>query len=139
MEDEQMDAILTARQLGKAIQSDERFMKMSMAQQKSDEDQKLQQMIQEFNQKRMELNSALQEKDKDKEKISVMDTELKAMYQEIFQNENMVAFTAARSEMEQMIAFVNQIVSGSTQGLDPDTIEYQESCGGDCGGCAGCS
>ena len=133
-----MDSIQAARELGKAIQEDGRFIKMMAAQQKSDEDTGLQDMIAQFNQTRVDLNREIQKPDKDQEKVSSMDAEMKDLYQQIFMNEHMAAFTAARNDMEQMMTFVNQIITGSAQGLDPETIEYQESCGGDCSGCSGC-
>ena len=134
-----MDAIQSARELGKTIQNDDIFIKMMAAQQRSDEDAQLQEMIVRFNQIRMDLNEEIQKPDKDQEEVSRLDKSMKDLYQKIFQNENMAGYTAARNEMEQMLAFVNQIITGSAQGLDPDTIEFQESCGGDCGGCSGCS
>jgi len=134
-----MDVIQAARELGKAIQADDRFIKMSMAQEKSDQDQELQGMIQSFNQERAALNSLLQDREANAEAIPAQNEKIKQMYEQVFQNENMAAFTAARGEMEQLMEFVNQIVTGSTQGQNPDTIQFQESCGGQCGGCSGCS
>ncbi|HAN44494.1 MAG TPA: YlbF family regulator, partial [Ruminococcaceae bacterium] len=33
---------------------------------------------------------------------------------------------------------VNQIIVGSVNGQDPDSIEEQSSCGGSCSSCSGC-
>ena len=44
-----MDVIELARELGKAIQQDERFLSMQIARQNSDNDDELQQLIGEFN------------------------------------------------------------------------------------------
>lgn len=134
-----MDVILAARELGKAIQADERFIRTKVAEQANEEDQALQQSIREFNGKRAELNSEVQKSDKDHDRIQVLDGELKAMYKEIFQNENMQSYSAAREELNYILNFVNQIITGSANGQDPEAIQYQESCGGDCGGCSGCS
>ena len=136
-----MDVILAARQLGKAIQEDERYVKMLISQQKSDEDQELQGMMEAFNHDRMGLNMELQKHDdeRDDEKIKIIDTALKKLYTIIFQNENMARYTQTKNDVEQMLAFVNQIISGSANGQNPDEIEFQESCGGECGGCSGCN
>lgn len=134
-----MDAIQAARELGKAIQSDARYMRVMQAQENNDRDKNLQDQIGAFNILRSQLNAEVQKDDKDTDKIKEMDTNLKAMYAKIFENENMREFSDARDEMQEMLTFVNQIVSGSAGGQDPETIEFQQSCGGDCGGCAGCS
>lgn len=134
-----MDAIEAARALGKAIQQDSRYLRVMETQKVNDEDAGLQEKINSFNVLRGQLNSEVQKTEKDAEKIKAMDVDLKDLYREIFENENMAAFTVARNEFQQMLTFVNQIISGSAGGQNPDTIEYQESCGGDCGGCSGCS
>ena len=134
-----MDTIQAARELGKAIQLDERYVKMMLAQQKSDEDQGLQKMIADFTEIRTKLNTQIGQKEKDGALISALDGEMKSLYQQIFENENMTAYNEARNEMQEMLSFVNQIINGSAQGQDPGSIEYQASCGGDCGGCSGCS
>lgn len=136
-----MDVIQAARELGKALQADDRFIRVQLAQQKSDEDQELQAAIAVFNKKRTELNTEVQKDNKDQAKIQEMDAQLKSMYQDIFQNENMSNYSLVREEFQDVMNFVNQIISGSANGQDPDTIEYEDasSCGGDCGGCSGCS
>lgn len=135
-----MDAITAARQLGKAIQEDERFIRMHMAQEDNDSDLELQSLIAAFSEKRAELTrEAQKEEARDQQKIKAMDADLKEMYRQIFENENMIRYSQAKSEFDRLLAFVNQIISGSAGGEDPERVEYQEGCGGDCAGCAGCS
>lgn len=133
-----MDAILAARQLGRAIQRDSRYLRVMRAQAENDGDAALQEDIGAFNALREDLNAEVQKKEKDTVRIKEMDAELKAMYGRIFENEHMKEFAAAREEFQQMLTFVNQIINGAASGRDPDGIEFQEACGGDCGGCAGC-
>lgn len=133
-----MDVIQAARELGKAMQADERYKRIAEAQENNDTDKGLQDAIGAFNLKRTQLNAEVQKSDKDAEKIKEMDTELKAMYAKIFENPNMIVFTKAKKEMEEMISHINAIVGGSASGQDPDLIDPFEACGGDCGGCAGC-
>lgn len=132
-----MDVIQAARELGKAMQADERFIRIRMAEDNNDADINLQDQIAAFNLKRTELNTEVQKTDKDQDKIKALDTELKAMYAKIFENKNMREFSAAKEDMEEMLGFINQIINGSASGQDPDTIQYQVACGGDCGGCGG--
>lgn len=135
-----MDTVIqTARQLGRAIQADDRFIALKLAQDQNDKDAQLQEMIADFNQKRALLNSEIQKADRDQDAIQAMDRELKEVYGRIFENERMIAFNRARDELQELIQFVNQILVGSADGRNPDLIEYEASCGGDCGGCSGCN
>ena len=133
-----MDAIEVARDLGQAIQKDERFVRMMLAQGKNDKDEPLQRMIVSFNTLRNQLNAEVQKKEKDADAIQDMDSDLKELYQAIFDNENMKEYSAAREEFKEMMDFINQIISGSANGENPHTIEREVDCGGNCGGCAGC-
>ncbi len=134
-----MDAIQAARELGKAIQADERYIAIAKASQKTQADQGLQDMIASFNKTRADLNAELQKEEKDTIQIRELDSQLKSQYQTILTNENMKELNDVKGDFEQMIAFINQIVSGSAQGQDPDTIQFQESCSGSCGSCSGCN
>ena len=60
-----MDVIATARELGKAIQQDERFIRMMAAQQTNDDDEQLQKLIGDFNLKRVDLNSEVSKAERD--------------------------------------------------------------------------
>ena len=135
-----MDKVIeAARQLGRALQSDERYIKYAAAQQQNDEDAALQEAIEKFTNKRGEL-AEVQKNGGDEERLAELNTEVRELYVEIFQNENMARFNVAREEFGTLMAFVNQIISGSQNGLDPDSIEYQmPGCGSGCSSCSGCS
>ncbi|MCL2034024.1 MAG: YlbF family regulator [Oscillospiraceae bacterium] len=134
-----MDVISAARELGKTIQADERYKRIVATQEKNDADKDLQDAIGAFNLQRTQLNLEVQKPEKDTEKIKELDAELKEMYQKIFENENMKAFSAAKSDMEEMIGHINMIISGSASGQDPDLIDPSAaSCASGCGGCTGC-
>ena len=72
-----MDILKMARELGKAIQEDDRYLALRLATQSNDEDQALQDMIGEFNLKRVSLNQEVQKADKDQEKLNQLDREIK--------------------------------------------------------------
>ena len=113
-----MDVIELARELGKAIQQDERFLAMQIARQNSDNDDELQQLIGEFNLKRMAINN---------EDAKVM------------QNKNMNAYNEAKELMDNMLKRINAIISISAEGGDPEIADLTEdTCGGSCSSCAGC-
>ena len=133
-----MDIIAMARELGKAIQQDERYKRIDAAKTANDKDEELQQLIQKFNMKRSELSVEMAQENKNPEKLNQLDRELKAVYQEVMQNPNMAEFNAAKVEVDDMMNYISTILYGAVNGEDPDTIEPQQSCDGDCAGCAAC-
>ncbi len=132
-----MDIIEMARALGKAIQQDERYIRLSVARDNNDNDEKLQEMIGKFNLKRVEVNQEAARPDKDQAKLDALNESIRALYKEIMDNPNMVEFNAAKEEIDSLMNFVNQILVLSVNGQDPDTVE-QSSCTGSCATCAGC-
>lgn len=60
-----MDVIAMARQLGKALQQDEGYLRLMVAQQQNDADETLQALIGKFNLARINLNTELNKTDKD--------------------------------------------------------------------------
>lgn len=132
-----MDIIEMTRALGKAIQQDERYIRLSVARDNNDNDEKLQEMIGNFNLKRVEVNQEAARPDKDQAKLDALNESIRALYKEIMDNPNMVEFNAAKEEIDSLMNFVNQILVLSVNGQDPDTVE-QSSCTGSCATCAGC-
>ena len=135
-----MTVIEMARELGKALQEDERYKKYQEAKVKNDKDVELQNMIGEFNVKRMQLNQEMQKKEKDADAIKHLDSKLKETYNKIMANPNMAEFTAAQEKVEKLINSVNFIISSAANGEDPMTCpeEQPASCGGSCSTCGGC-
>ena len=134
-----MTVIEMARELGKLIQQDERYAEYYRAKAANDADEELQQMIQEFNLKRMQLNSEMSKNHKDGALLSRLDDEIKVLYGNIMANGNMTAFNSAKDAMDSMLSQINMIITYSANGEDPATCPSEQvSCGGDCGSCGGC-
>lgn len=133
-----MDVIQMARELGKMIQLDGRYLEYVSAKEKNDNDADLQQMIGEFNLKRMELNNEMSKADKSEEKLAKLDTAIRELYGTIMANENMKQFTAAKDGMDEMLSQINMIITMSANGEDPETCSAEASCSGDCCSCGGC-
>ena len=136
---ESIDTIIAmARSIGRELQNDERFVRAQLAQNAADEDKELQDLIGEFNLKRIALNQESTREEKDGEKIRKLDGEIRDVYARLMANEHMQAYQAAKQELDQLINNVTTIIALSAQGQDPDEIEESAGCGGDCSGCAGC-
>lgn len=133
-----MDIIEMTRSLGHAIQQEESFKKLMKAQNACDNDLVLQDMIGEFNLKRMNLSNASNGENVDQEKISRLNIELRDCYDDIMENANMVAYNEAKDEFDAVMQRITAILQASAQGEDPDTADVQPSCSGNCVSCGGC-
>lgn len=133
-----MDTVITkARELGKAIQADPRYKDYVSATIENEQDLELQKLIAEFENSRNELNAELQKEEKDTGKVKELDEKVKDTYHQIFASETMNSFTVARNELQEMLTFVNYIITASSNGENPDTID-EADCTGSCSTCAGC-
>ena len=133
-----MDVIKTARELGKAIQADERFIRYAKAKLANDNDADLQSAIGNFNIKRMELEKATGEETKNEEKIKTLNEELRKIYGEIMSSAPMVEYNTAKALLDQMMNEVNIVLSKSLDGEDPETLTVESGCTGSCSTCGGC-
>ena len=100
-----MDIIEMTRSLGHAIQQEESFKKLMKAQNACDNDPVLQDMIGEFNLKRMNLSNASNGENVDQEKISRLNIELRDCYDDIMENANMVAYNEAKDEFDAVMNY----------------------------------
>ncbi|MBQ8079654.1 MAG: YlbF family regulator [Oscillospiraceae bacterium] len=134
-----MNVLELARQLGHAIQQDERYIAYTLAKQANDEDEALQNLIQAFELKRMELQMALGKEEKDQEAIAQLNDVVKEIYQRIMQSPRMMVYNAAKQGYDQLQNEVNTIISMSLSGADPDQIDPETAgCTGSCSTCGGC-
>ena len=134
-----MNVLELARQLGHAIQQDDRYIAYTLAKQANDEDEALQNLIQAFELKRMELQMALGKEEKDQEAIAQLNDVVKEIYQRIMQSPRMMVYNAAKQGYDQLQNEVNTIISMSLGGADPDQIDPETAgCTGSCSTCGGC-
>lgn len=132
------EIIKVARELGKLIQKDERFVKYMEAQRKNDADEELQKSIGEFNLKKLALNEELAKDTKDNEKIAAIDKEIRELYEQIMSTEAMTEYSAASDAYKKLTSQIEMILAYSMQGEDPDAIDLEATCSGSCATCGGC-
>ena len=133
-----MDIIEMTRELGKAIQQDDRYLNMQLASQNCEDDQQLQDLIGDFNLKRLAINNEASGENADEEKLRTLNEELRHVYAEIMKNPNMTAYNVAREEMDGLMKRVPATTTKSAEGEAPATADYEESCTGSCATCGGC-
>ena len=134
-----MDIITKARELGKALQQEESYIKLMEAQKTADADTELQSLIGEFNLKRMAINNEASKNDRDQDKLTELNNEMREVYSKIMSNKNMVAYNDAKEAFDPIATRVLAIIQQSAEGADPETADYtQSSCSGSCSTCGGC-
>ena len=134
-----MDKVIEmTRELGKLIQQDARYKAYVAAREKNDNDPELQKMISEFNDLRVELAGEMSKDDKDAEKLTQLDDDIKNLYGSIMGSELMMEFEAAKAEMDLMLSQINTVITQCANGEDPDTCPVTTGCTGSCESCAGC-
>lgn len=134
-----MDIIEKARELGKLIQQEESYIALQKAQADADADMDLQNLIGDFNMKRMSINSEASKKDKDSDKLALLNSQMREDYSKIMSNKNMIAYNEAKDAFDVIANRVLAIVQQSAEGADPETADYStSSCSGSCSTCGGC-
>lgn len=134
-----MDAVAMARELGKLIQQDERYIAYTKAKEVNDKDEELQKLISEFEAKRYELNMEMSKTDKNTEKLKELDGIIKNTYGEIMVNPSMAQFNKAKNAMDGLLAEINNVITASANGEDPETCPSKPGgCSGSCASCGGC-
>lgn len=134
-----MTVIEATRELGKAIQADERYVKLMTAKDANDKDDALNALIGKLNLIQMSYQHEA-EGEANEEKMAGYDKEFREVYAEVMTNENMKAYEIARQEIDDMMNYVMQILSLCVNGEDPETCEPapQADCTGSCATCGGC-
>lgn len=131
-----MDVIEKARELADAITEDARCKRLLVAKENNDNDKELQEIIGEFNLKKMQLNNEFNkpEAEQNKETMENLEKELKEVYGKAMSNKAMAEYNTAKTEMDQLVSQINEIIQVAISG-EP---EQGGSCSGDCSCCGGC-
>ena len=133
-----MDTITLARELGRAIQQEESYINLKNVQAQADADAELQKLIGEFNTKRMGINEEASKKDRDQQKLTTLNREMREVYSKIMSNENMIAYNEAKEAFDMISNRVTAIIQQCIDGVGPEVADYAESCSGSCSTCGGC-
>lgn len=136
-----MDIIEITRQLGAAIQQDERYLAFQEARKVNEADTELNDLINKIQLIHMSYQHEASKDDANEEKLQAYDKEFTEVYQQVMANENMKNYEAARQAVDDMMNHITAILSLCVQGEDPATCEPHEEehhCSGECSSCGGC-
>ena len=135
-----MDILQMTRELAKAVQQDDRYVAHSLAMTASDNDKDLQDMIGRFNLLRLNINNEMAKGgEADQDKIKENNEEIGALYEKVMANPHMKVVAATQKDLDNLLKQINAILGGAMNGENPDTIDAEAACGGDCSSCGGCS
>ena len=133
-----MTVLEAVRNLGEAIQKDERFIRYVKAKIANDTDETLQNKIGEFNTIRMNLDHLMTAETRDEEKIQELNSKLREVYGDIMSSGAMAEYNNAKAELDTMLNDVNSVIMQCVEGADPATCEPETACTGSCATCGGC-
>lgn len=131
-----MEVIEKARELGEVIMDDARCKRLQAARAANDADTGLQDLIGEFNLKKLSLNNEFNKKpeEQSKEKMAQTEKEMKEIYGKIMANKTMAEYAEAKKDMDELVGHINSIIQMSISG----EVDSGEGCSGNCSSCGGC-
>lgn len=137
-----MDIIKLTRELGAAIQQDERYINFNKAKEANENDAALNELMNKLQLVQMNYQVEASKETPDAEKMQGYEAEFNTIYTQLIENENMKAYDEARAEVDAMMNYIMQILGLCVNGADPATCEpapaHEHDCNGSCGSCGGC-
>ena len=133
-----MDIIKLTRELGKAIQADERYAKFVAARETNEKDDELNELIGKMQLIHMSYQHEASKEDANEQKLTAYEEEFMALREKIMNNQNMVNYEKARMDIDEMMNYIVAILTECIKGEDPETCEppQEHSCGGNCSSCS---
>ena len=126
------------RELGKAIQQDDRYLALQRAIEANEKDTALNELMSKIQLIQVSYQHEASKEEPDEGKMKAYDEEFRGVYSQIMQNENMRNYEIARKEIDDMMNYLTGILAMCINGDDPDTCDpTAHSCGSDCSSC-GC-
>lgn len=114
-----------ARELGKAIQKDERYLNLEKCIEANEKDEILNELMAKVQLTQMAYQKEAQGEG-NAEKMQELEKEFSTLYNAIMQNENMKNYEKARGEIDEMMNYIVEILTLCVNGEDPDTCEPQK-------------
>ncbi len=137
-----MSVIELTRQLGAAIQQDERYLAFAKAKEANEKDEALNALMGEIQMIQMNYQMEASKETPDSAKMQEFEAEFNAKYEAFMANENMQKYDEARAQVDSMMNYIMQILGLCVNGADPATCEpeqqHEHSCDGSCSSCSGC-
>jgi cell fate (sporulation/competence/biofilm development) regulator YlbF (YheA/YmcA/DUF963 family) len=118
-----MDIIESARRLGKDIQADERYKAFIKAQEAAQNDEHIAAVSKQLEEIQAEFEKVATENPENEEKLELLHSEYIELFQKVNGEPLMAAALDARSNIDNMMNDIMQIIYLCLNGEDPDTCE----------------
>ncbi len=130
------EVIRLTRELGKAIQKNEKYLNYVEARKANDADTELTGLISKINLIQASYQQEASREDASEDKMKAYDEEFRQVYAQIMMNKTMQNFEAVRKELDDMMNYLTGILALCVNGQDPDTCEPAPAgCSGSCESC----
>ena len=136
-----MDVVAITRQLGAAIQEDERYKNFVARKEASEKDPEVKDMMAKIEEIRTQFQAESMNASPDEKVMSKLDKDFQNVYTALMCTDVMAAYEESRQEIDNMMNYLMQILYLCVNGEDPQTCEPQPEggdCTGSCSSCAGC-
>lgn len=136
-----MDVIKLTRELGAAIQQDERYLNFAKVREENEKDEELLDLMGQIQLLQMNYQREASSETPDKDKMNAFEQSFNELYGKFMANEKMVAYENARAEIDELMNYIMQILGLCVNGADPETCEPEcdHNCDGSCcSDCSGC-
>ena len=131
------EVIRLTRELGKAIQKNEKYLNYVEARKANDADEELTSLMSKINLIQASYQQEASREDASEDKMKAYDEEFRQVYSQIMMNKTMQNFEAVRKELDDMMNYLTGILALCVNGQDPDTCEPAPAgCSGSCSTCA---
>ncbi len=121
------------RELGKAIQQDERYLAMQKAIKANDQDIELNEQMTQIQYIQSAYQDEAAKKNPDNELLESYDKQFRAVYEKIMSNPNMQAYEKARTDIDELMTYLTGILALCVNGENPDTCNPREHiCNDEC-------
>ncbi len=97
-----MDIIKLTRELGAAIQQDDRYAKFQAAQKANEEDKDLNDLMGKIQLVHMSYQHEASKEDANEQKLAAYETEFNDLYKKVMENEHMRDYEVARAEIDEI-------------------------------------
>lgn len=140
-----MDIIQIFKEASAALQNDPRYIALAEIRQKNDGDTALEALTQDFAKTRETLSEELEKQVRDNDLVVELNAKANKLYGEIMAHEGIIAYNKAKLELDQLVAYIDAIITSALEGGDPMAVENpaekageKAACTGSCATCNGC-
>lgn len=111
------------RELGRAIQQDDRYLAVQKAIEANEQDEELNKQMMEIQKIQNAFAAESEKTEPNQDLLQSYDLQFRGIYEKIMANPNMRAYEKAKSDIDELMTYLTGILALSVNGEDPDTCD----------------